>query len=77
MKIRIREDTHSFQITIPTRLVFSPAVLRLALRSKAKNLPPESVEVLSKEIRRIKKKHGAWELVEVKSADGEQVTIVL
>lgn len=40
-------------------------------------IPDEAVYALCAEIMRIKKKHGHWELVNVKSADGEEVQIIL
>lgn len=41
------------------------------------NLPEEAVYALCDEIRRIKKKHGSWELVNVESSDGDKVNIIL
>lgn len=41
------------------------------------NIPDEAVYALCDEIRRIKKKYGSWNLVEVESASGEQVLIRL
>ncbi len=40
-------------------------------------LPDEAIYAICGEIMRIKRKHGHWNLVEVKSADGEEVTITL
>ncbi len=40
-------------------------------------LPQDAVAKLFAELRRIKKKYGTWELVEVTSADGEYVKITL
>ena len=83
MKIRIAEKAHTFQITLPTGLLFSRFVLRLMLKSisingkKVPGLTPETADRLALELKHIKKKHGTWTLVEVQSADGEQVTITL
>ena len=83
MKIQIREAERSFYLNLPTNLIFSRLVLRLALKHSSINgrkidvLTAEAADALSAEIRRIKKRHGTWELVEVRSADGETVKITL
>ena len=41
------------------------------------NLPPEAAERIVAELRNIKDTYGSWELVEVCSADGENVKITL
>ena len=83
MKIRIRSNERSFTLVLPTRMLFSKTILKFGLRigkkysSDVPDFPPETVDALCDEIRRIKKKHGSWELVNVQSSDGEQVQIVL
>ena len=83
MKIHIREEDRSFTIVLPTRLIFSKTILKFGLRIGKKysdqvpDIPPEAVDALCDELRRIKKKHGSWELVNVQSSDGEQVQIIL
>lgn len=83
MKIRIRSDQHNFSIVLPTRLLFSKGILKFGLRigrkysDAAPDFPPEAIDALCEEIKRIKKKHGSWELVDLRSADGEQVQIIL
>lgn len=78
MKVQIRDKARTFQISLPTKLVFSRFVLRHALKhAGGKGLPPEAADKLAREFRRIREKHGAWELVEVQSADGEQVKVIL
>lgn len=83
MKIQIREAERNFYLNLPTNLIFSRLVLRLALKHSSINgrkidgLTAEAADALSAEIRRIKKRHGTWELVEVRSADGETVKITL
>lgn len=68
---------------LPTAWIFSKGLLKFGLRigrkysSEVPDIPPETVDALCAEIRRIKKKHGSWELVNVQSADGEQVQIIL
>lgn len=83
MKIRIRSDEANFTILLPTRLLFSKTVLKFGLRMGRKysaqmpDIPPEAVDALCDEIRRIKKTYGAWELLDVQSGKGERVQIVL
>lgn len=83
MKIKVRSGERNFTLLLPTRLIFSKTVLKFGLRMGRKysaqvpDIPPEMAEALCDEIKRIKKKHGAWELVDVQSGDGEMVQIIL
>lgn len=84
MKIQIRNKEFGFVIPLPTNLIFSKGTVWLATgigRKYAgdaiKDIPPEALDKLFGEFRRIKKRHGIWELVEVESASGERVKITL
>lgn len=83
MKIKIRSEERSFTVVLPTRMIFSKSILKFGLRigkkysAEVPEIPPEAVDALCDEIKRIKKRHGSWELVNVQSADGEQVQIIL
>ena len=84
MKIRIRDCDMGFTILLPTNLVFSKPVQYLANHTARKYAPeamkgisPQAMDALFAEIRRIKKKYGSWELVEVRSSDGETIQITL
>jgi len=83
MKIKVRSDAQNFTLLLPTRLIFSKTILKFGLRVGKKysdqvpDIPPEAVNALCNEIRRIKKTHGSWELVDVQSGDGEHVQIIL
>lgn len=84
MKIQIRDHEKRFTLILPTGLIFSRPVQYLANHTARKYAPeamkgisPEALDALFTELRRIKKIHGSWELVEVDSADGEYVKIVL
>ena len=84
MKIRIKSRQFSFTLPFPTGLIFSKGTARIAVWAMEKNgndalasLPPESLERLFREFRRIKRKHGRWTLVEIQSAGGEEVIITL
>ena len=84
MKIQINSDGHNLRIVLPTRLVFSRVTARIAGAVGSKyasdaleGIPPEAMDVLFAELRRIKKQYGTWELVNIDSADGDKVTIIL
>ncbi len=84
MKVQIKGGGHHFSIILPTGLIFSTTSARIANYFSRKYapeamacIPPEAVEALCAEFRRIKKKYGSWDLVEVESTDGEQVRIKL
>jgi len=84
MKIRIREENRNFTLLLPTNLVFSQFSLWLingVARKHAPDamamVPEEGMDALWTEMRRIKKKYGSWNLMEVESSDGEYVNITL
>ena len=85
MKIRIKSEGQNIRLRIPTNLIFSDLIARLGARyglryagASMNQIPPEAIQALFAEFRRVKKAHGSWELVEVISADGrEQVNITL
>lgn len=93
MKIIVETGDHRIFLPIPTALIFNRPMMRLWLRMMRQsqeyvslpeeagaflwNLPEESVLRLCDELRRIKRKRGSWDLVEVQSASGEQVLIQL
>jgi len=84
MRIHVKTDRFTLKIPFPTNLIFGRGTVRLALWAMKKNgndslasIPPESLELLFREFRRIKRKHGRWTLVEVRSSGGEEVIITL
>ena len=84
MKIRIKSEGQNLRLWLPTRLIFSETVARLGgtygikyAGDTMKNIPPEAIELLFAEFRRIKDKHKVWELVKIESADGSVVDISL
>ena len=84
MKILIKSGSQNLRIRIPTGLAFSPVVAWLGCRyglqyagDAMKDISPESLSALFAEFRRIKKKHGSWELVDVESSSGESVKVIL
>ena len=84
MRIKVKSGDTNINIPVPTNLVFSKGSVWLANRfgrkyagDAMKDLPPEALDKLFAEFRRIKRKHGSWDLVEVESSDGSQVLIRL
>lgn len=59
-------------------LEYVPPQARKNIPNQAwKELSPQDMKRLFAELRRIKKRYGSWELVEVCSADGQRVRITL
>ncbi len=56
---------------------YIPADVEVTVDEVLEKLPDEAVYALCAEIMRIKRKHGHWDLVEVKSSSGDEVTITL
>ena len=84
MKIIVKTPEHTIRLGLPTSLIFSKGSAFLAEKLGRKyspesmvNIPEEAIPKLCAELRRIKKKYGVYELVEVESADGEYVQIIL
>lgn len=84
MRIRVISGKYNIHLIVPTGLVFSKAtlwVVNKAARKHApdamKDIPPDAMDALFAELRRIKRRYGKWELVEVESADGDQVLVRL
>ena len=83
MKIRVKSDDVNLNLVLPTRLLIGKTVVKLAntigrrYTDALNDIPPETLEILCAELRRIKKKYGSWELVDVESAEGDIVQIIL
>ena len=84
MKIHIRSGKQNLRFYLPTGLIFSKTIARLGCKyglryagDAMKNIPPEAVEALFAEFRRIKRKYKNWELVKIEGADGSIVDITL
>ena len=93
MKISIQSGVHRFCIPIPTAFLCSRPMVKLGLRMMRKsqkyvqgpemivssfyNLPEEKILRLCDELRKVKKLHKHWPLVEVESAEGDLVKIIL
>lgn len=84
MKIRIRSHEANLNLWLPTNLIFSKPVALLGgtvgkkyAGDAMKNLSAKDLDRLFAEFRRIKRTHGTWNLVEIESADGDSVHIIL
>lgn len=83
MKIHVKSGDHNIRLWLPTSLVFNHAVAQLvkySLRhapSSVGNISPEAIVALFAEFRRIKKKHGQWELVDMVRENGAEVVQIL
>ena len=83
MKIQVKSENRNINLRIPTNLIFSPLVAKLTkfgLRyapDAAQSISPEAMEVLFAEFRRIKKKYGSWELVDLETEDGTEVVKII
>lgn len=84
MKIIVKSGEHDIRLGIPTSWIFSRGSAFLAEKLGQKyapesmvDIPPNAIPILCAELRKIKKKYGTYELVEVESADGRYVKITL
>lgn len=81
MKIIVnREIGHGINLRLPTGLLLNSLTARIVcgfLNDKGVSIPHCQMNVLFREVERYRKKHPNWKLVEVDSADGEHVEIVI
>ena len=84
MRIKIKDEDTDINLLLPTNLIFSKGTVWLANHfgrkyagDAMKDIPPEALDRLFAEFRRIKRKHKHWVLVEVASSDGDEVSIAL
>ena len=84
MRIKVKSEDTNVNLVLPTNLIFGRGTVWLANHfgrkyagDAMKNIPPEALDRLFAEFRRIKRRYGSWELVHVISSDGEEVHITL
>lgn len=84
MKIQIKSEGHNLVFFLPTKLIFGKAAVRIAntvgrkyAADAMKDISPQALESLCGELCRIKELHGKWELVDIESAGGDIVKIIL
>ncbi len=84
MRIQISTDDHNIRICLPNGLFFNRLTAAIGIRAMQKYAPeqlrdlsPKQINALFSEFRRIKKKYGSLDLVDVQSSDGQIVKIIL
>lgn len=84
MKIRIQNGEQEHSIQVPNALLLNPVTARIAGKAAEKYagkamkaIPPQAMGAIFAELKRIRKRHGSWVLVEVHSANGEHIQIIL
>lgn len=84
MKVHIKNEKMNLHFWLPTRLIFSKSIARIAnsagreyAADAMQSVPPEALEAIFTELRRIKNRYGRWELVDIQSSEGEMVQIIL
>lgn len=80
MRIEIGAEGRNFHIPIPRWLMGNAFVMNLVLTKYAGDLggmSPQGVSRLCKELAAFGKNYPGWVLVDVESADGETVKIIL
>lgn len=84
MKIQIHTDDQKISFYLPTSLVLNGTLIKFGLRigsryapTELSNISSDAVAALCRELVRVKRKYGSWELVEVLSATEEKVKVVL
>lgn len=77
MNLQMTHGGHDFGLSLPDRLVFIKFVLRSVLKSGVPDISREAEKRILAELKRIRQVRGSWVLVEVQSADGEQITITV
>ena len=89
MKIQIISGEKEQNIILPTRLLLNHFTAKIAEKKLAlavqkdgysfhtEELSQDALPEIFRELNRMKRKYGQWELVEVISADGDCVRVVL
>lgn len=80
MRIIVKDKDSHLNIPIPTRLVFNgltAGLLCWGLEKRGTHVTRKQLMVFVKELRRFRRRHPRWTLVEVEGHEGEQVKITL
>ena len=81
MKIIVSHETgHGINLRLPTGLLLNSLTAKIVcgfLNDNGVSIPRSQMNVLFHELERYRKKHPDWKLVEVDSADGEHVEVVI
>ena len=74
MKITVTEDGRRIVIPLPMGPITSN-IICLVIKKHAEGVPVDALREMFSTLRKFKRKHGGWRLIEVHGADGETVTI--
>lgn len=78
MRILIQEDGHSLRLLIPTGcLLYGPGAWYLKKKLGQYKIPDSAAHVLLKTARQVHRQYPDWKLLEIHSADGDTIEIIL
>lgn len=81
MKIDVKNEKRSFHLAFPNWLILNRVSMRLARKvTKGEvevRLSGKALRELRRTIKRLRKTRGDWSLIEVHSADGDEVRVRL
>ena len=84
MRIRAHSGDYRINLLLPTNLIFSDLMATLGGIVGTKyagvamdHVSPQQLRKLFRELRKIKRKYGSWELVDIQSSEGDIVKVVL
>ena len=84
MRIHVKDGKRNIRFWFPTGFIFSSITAEIAALTLRKyvndphvNLSSKQLRVLFAEMRRIKQRHGSWELVNVEGARGEIIKVII
>ena len=77
MRIKVKQKSRwSFRLTIPTFLLLN-RVNAFFISRRDDNLTYKQVWAVFREIKAFRRRNGKWKIVEVQSADGDEVVIII
>lgn len=84
MKIKIKTSHNNLNLSFPTKLLFGRNAVRIINtigRQYAVDvldkIPPDALETMCAQLRQTKERYGTWDLVDIETADGKIVKIIL
>lgn len=75
MIIKVITDDLKITLPFPTSLACSGLVARIAAKHAGGNISAEQLSRLFKEIRRYRRSHGSWTLIDAQDSDGTHITV--
>lgn len=84
MRIRVHSEGFNLNLLLPTNLIFSDFMASIGGHVGAKyagdamkGMTPAQLRRLFREFRKIKRKYGSWELVDIQSSCGDIIKVIL